>query len=175
VAQLAEDTGEDDDKLFQTNMTTDEPVSSTGWALGLDYRFRLGFLLRGNVAYNKLLESIETPGVETRYNTPEYRANLSISHPMIISNLGFAFNLHWQSAFRWEAAFGAGDIPAYSTLDGHISYAMPRIHTTVKLGASNMLNNYYTTSYGSAHIGGLYYITIEYNDLMGYISRKRSN
>jgi len=172
VAQLAEDTGEEDDLLYQTYMTTDEPVSSLGWALGLDYRFRIGLLFRGNVAFNKLLESIDTPGVETRYNTPEYRANLSIAHPQIISKLGFAFNFHWQSGFLWESGFGAGDIPAFSTLDGHISYALPRIHTTLKLGASNMLNSYYTTSFGSAHIGGLYYITIQYNDFMGYLGKK---
>jgi len=171
VAQLAEDTGEEDDLLYQTYVTTDEPVSSLGWALGLDYRFRIGLLFRGNVAFNKLLESIDTPGVETRYNTPEYRANLSIAHPQIISHLGFAFNFHWQSGFLWESGFGAGDIPAFSTLDGHISYDLPRINTTLKLGASNMLNSYYTTSFGSAHIGGLYYITIQYNDLMGYLGK----
>jgi len=175
VAQLAEDTGEEDDLLFQTYVTTDEPVSSLGWALGLDYRFRIGLLFRGNLAYNKLLDKIDAPGVETRYNSPEYRANLSIAHPQIIAHLGFAFNFHWQSGFLWESGFGAGDIPAFSTLDGHISYALPRIHTTLKLGASNMLNSYYTTSFGSAHIGGLYYITIEYNDLMGYLSNRRSN
>jgi outer membrane receptor protein involved in Fe transport len=175
VAQLAGDTGEEDDLLYQTYMTTDDPVSSVGWALGLDYRFRIGLLFRGNVAFNKLLESIDTPGVETRYNTPEYRANLSIAHPRIVAKLGFAFNFHWQSGFLWESGFGAGDIPAFSTLDGHISYSFPRIHTTLKLGASNMLNSYYTTSFGSANIGGLYYITIEYNDIMGYLSKKNSN
>jgi len=172
VAQLAEDTGEEDDLLFQTNVTIDEPVSSMGWALGLDYRFPNGILFRGNVAYNKLLESIDTPGVETRYNTPEYRANLSVAHPRIITHLGFAVNFHWQNGFLWESGFGAGDIPAFSNLDGHISYSLPRINTTLKLGASNMLNSYYTTSFGSAHIGGLYYITIEYSDLMGYLSKK---
>jgi hypothetical protein len=155
-------------------MTTDEPVSSFGWAVGLDYRFPNGILFRGNVAQNKLLENIESPGVETRYNTPDFRANLSVSHPKIYRNLGFAFNYHWQSGFLWQSGFGAGDIPAFSTLDGHLTYALPKIHTTLKLGASNMLNNYYTTSFGSAHIGGLYYITIEYSDLMGYLS-KRSN
>jgi outer membrane receptor protein involved in Fe transport len=174
VAQLAEDIGEEDDRLFQVTMSTDEPVASTGWALGLDYRFRLGFLFRGNVAYNKLLEKIDTPGVETRYNTPEYRANLSFSHPQIITNLGFALNYHWQSGFLWESGFGAGDIPAFSTLDAHVTYTLPRIRTTLKLGASNLLNSYYTTSFGSANIGGLYYLTIEYNDLMGYIKRNRS-
>jgi outer membrane receptor protein involved in Fe transport len=174
VAQLAEDTGEEDDLLYQTYMTTDEPVSSVGWALGLDYRFRIGLLFRGNVAYNKLLENIETPGVETRYNTPEYRANLSIAHPRIYKQLGFAINYHWQSSFLWESGFGAGDIPAFSTLDMHISYALPRIHTTLKLGASNLLNNYYTTSFGSANIGGLYYFTLEYNDILGYLNQKGS-
>lgn len=174
VAQLAEDTGEEGDLLYQTYMTTDEPVTSFGWALGLDYRFPNGILFRGNVAQNKLLENIESPGVETRYNTPEFRANLSVSHPRIFHKLGFAFNYHWQSEFLWQSGFGAGDIPAFSTLDGHLTYALPKIHTTLKLGASNMLNNYYTTSFGSAHIGGLYYITIEYSDLMGYLS-KRSN
>jgi len=172
VAQLAEDTGEEDDLLFQTSMTTDEPVSSVGWALGLDYRFRIGILFRGNVAFNKLLENIDTPGVETRYNTPGYRANLSIAHPRIFKQMGFAFNFHWQSGFLWESGFGAGHIPAFSTLDGHISYALPRFHTNIKLGASNMLNSYYTTSFGSANIGGLYYITIEYNDILGYLSKK---
>ena len=45
---------------------------------------------------------------------------------------------------------------------------------TIKLGASNMLNSYYITSFGSAYIGGLYYITITYDDLMGYLKRKNS-
>ena len=172
VAQLAEDTGEEDDRLFQTYMTTDEPVSSLGWALGLDYRFRFGLLFRGNAAFNRLLENIDIPGVETRYNTPEYRANLSVSHPGIINKLGFAINFHWQSSFLWESAFGAGNIPSFSTLDAHITYALPRINTTLKLGASNLLNSYYTTSFGSAQIGGLYYFTMEYNDILGYLGKK---
>ena len=93
---------------------------------------------------------------------------------------------HWQSlvahlravakrAQAYGSGFGAGDIPAFSTLDAHISYALPRIHTTLKLGASNLLNTYYTTSFGSANIGGLYYFTIEYNDIMGYLGKKNSN
>jgi outer membrane receptor protein involved in Fe transport len=175
VAQLAEDIGEDDDRLFQTYMTTDEPVSSVGWALGLDYRFRFGLLFRGNAAFNKLMENIDIPGVETRYNTPEYRANLSVSHPRVYDKLGFAVNFHWQSSFLWESAFGAGNIPAFSTLDAHITYALPRINTTLKLGASNLLNGYYTTSFGSAQIGGLYYFTIEYNDILGFLGKDQQS
>ena len=71
--------------LYQTYFTTDEPVSSFGWALGLDYMTPVGILMKSNVAYNKLLESIDAPGVESRFNSPEYRTNLSVGHHAIIT------------------------------------------------------------------------------------------
>ncbi len=69
----------------------------------------------------------------------------------------------------WEAAFGAGEIPAYTTLDAHVSYKVTAIKTVFKIGGSNILNNYFTTSFGSAQIGGLYYISLVYEDIMEYI------
>jgi len=48
---------------------------------------------------------------------------------------------------------------------------VPKIKTTFKLGGSNILNDYYTTSFGSAQIGGLYYISLLYEDVLQYIGR----
>jgi hypothetical protein len=174
VAQLAADAGTEKDQYYQTYFTTDEPVTTCGWALGLDYMSPVGILIRSNVAYNKLLESIESPGVEARYNTPEYRANLSVGHHAILPNLGFNINFHWQSSFVWEGGFGAGKIPATSNLDAHVSYRLSPIKTTIKVGGSNILNNYYTTSFGSAQIGGLYYISLIYEDILGYIGQGKN-
>lgn len=174
VAQLAADAGTAKDQYYQTYFTTDEPVSSYGWALGLDYKLPNGIMLRSNLAFDKLLNDIESPGVETRFNTPDYRANLSIGHPQISKNLGFNVNLHWQNSFWWESGFGAGEIPAATTLDAHISYNVPVIRTLFKLGGSNVLNKYYSTSFGSPQIGGLYYITLVYEDILGYAARKKN-
>jgi hypothetical protein len=174
VAQLAEDAGTEKDLLYQTYFTTDQPVSSFGWAVGIDYMTPVGILIRSNVAYNKLLESINAPGVEAGFNSPEYRANLSVGHHAIIPNLGFNVNFHWQSGFLWEAGFGAAEIPAFATLDAHISYKVSAIKTVFKLGGSNILNNYYTTSFGSAQIGGLYYISLVYEDIMEYAKRDKN-
>mgnify|MGYP000554330242 CR=1 FL=1 len=171
VAQLAEDIGEEEDQIFETYFTTDKPVSSWGWALGLDYITPFGMLIKSNVAYNKLLESIDSPGVEARFNTPEYRANLSVGHHAIMPNLGFNVNLHWQSSFLWEGSFGVGEIPSMTTIDAHVSYKVPKIKTTFKVGGSNITNNYYTTSFGSAQIGGLYYVSLVYEDILQYIGR----
>ncbi len=174
VAQLAKDAGTEKDQYYQTYFTTDEPVSSFGWALGLDYRLPNGIMFRSNLAYDKLLKDIESPGVETRFNTPDYRANLSIGHPEITRNLGFNVNLHWQNSFWWESGFGAGEIPAATTIDAHVAYKVPAIKTTFKVGGSNILNHYYTTSFGSAQIGGLYYFTLVYEDILGSAGRKRN-
>jgi hypothetical protein len=159
--------------LFQTFFSTDEPVSSMGWAFSIDYLFRNGILVKGNVANNKLLDDINYSGVTANYNTPEYRTNISIGHNRIIKNLGFNVNFHWQSAFTWQGNFGTGEIPAYATLDAHVTYKIPTINTSIKLGASNLTNHYYTTSFGSAQVGGLYYVTLVYDDVMGYIARKK--
>jgi iron complex outermembrane recepter protein len=168
VAQLAADAGTEKDQLFQTSFTTDEPVSSYGWAVSLDYMTPVGILIKSNVAFNKLLESIDAPGVEARFNSPKYRTNISVGHRAIIPNLGFSVNLHWQSSFLWEAGFGAGNIPAYATVDAHASYRVQAIKTTFKLGGSNILNKYYTTSFGSARIGGLFYVSLVYEDILDY-------
>jgi iron complex outermembrane recepter protein len=171
VAQLAADAGTQKDQLFQTYFTTEEPVSSFGWALSLDYMTPVGILIKSNVAFNKLLESIDEPGVEARFNSPEYRANLSVGHHAIIPNLGFNINFHWQSGFLWESGFGAGYIPAYTTLDAHVSYKVSAIKTTFKMGGSNILNRYYTTSFGSAQIGGLFYVSLVYEDILDYVKK----
>jgi iron complex outermembrane receptor protein len=174
VAQLAKDAGTEKDLLYQTYFTTDQPVSSFGWAVGMDYMTPVGILIRSNMAYNKLLESIDAPGVEAGFNSPEYRANLSVGHHAIIPNLGFNVNFHWQSSFIWQASFGAGEIPAFTTLDAHISYKVSAIKTEFKIGGSNILNTYYTTSFGSAQIGGLYYISLVYEDILEYPKRTKN-
>jgi iron complex outermembrane recepter protein len=174
VAQLAEDAGTEKDLLYQTYFTTDQPVSSFGWAVGLDYMTPIGILIRSNVACNKLLKTLDAPGVEAGFNSPDYRANLSIGHHAILRNLGFNVNLHWQNAFLWESAFGAGRIPAFATLDSHISYKVSAINTVFKLGGSNILNKYYTTSFGSAQIGALYYISFVYEDILENVKRNRN-
>jgi len=173
VAQLAEDAGTEKDLLYQTFFTTDKPVSSFGWAAGVDYMTSPGILIRSNVACNKLLARLDAPGVEAGFNSPEYRANLSIGHHEILPNIGFNLNLHWQEGFIWESAFGAGKIPAFTTLDFHVSYKFSAIKTLFKLGGSNVLNNYYTTSFGSAQIGGLYYVSLVYEDILSAIDGNR--
>ena len=163
---LAQDPFTPEEQRYQTTISTDQPVSALGWAVSLDLRIMMGFYLGGNVAYNKLIDNIKTEGRQTQFNTPDYRYNLSFGNRGLLKNVGFNINYRWQNSFLWESGFGEAEIPSFSTLDAHISYKMTKLKTIVKVGGSNLFNNYYTTSFGSAQIGGLYYISLNFDEFL---------
>jgi len=155
-----------EEQRYQTFVSTDSEVTSSGWALGADYRFLGGYFLTGNIAYNSLDAVDLPPGVLTQYNTPDYRLNLGIGKRNVVKNVSFNVNWRWQNAFLWESTFGVADIPGYNTLDLQVSYKVEKMKSIFKIGGSNVLNTYYTTGFGNASIGGLYYISWTFDEML---------
>jgi len=48
-------------------------------------------------------------------------------------------------------------------VDGQLSFKFPEQKVLLKLGATNLLNQYYRDGFGNATIGGIYYVSIGYN------------
>jgi hypothetical protein len=53
-----------------------------------------------------------------------------------------------------------GFVPTYDMLDAQISKYLPKLKTTAKLGASNLLNNQKFQVYGGPRIGRMIYFSI---------------
>jgi outer membrane receptor protein involved in Fe transport len=154
------------EKRYETTISTDFPVTTNGWAVGADYMLK-GFLIRSNVNYNHLKTEEETPaGFQSSFNSPRYRYNVSIGHRKLTKNIGFNINYRWQKKFLWESNFGVGEVPAFGTLDASVSTKLKYMNSSLKIGGSNLLNKYYTTNFGSAQVGGLYYVTWTFDDLL---------
>ncbi len=156
---LAQNPNTPEEIRYQTVISTTDPVASLGWAVGGDFRLPKGFFVRSNVAYNALESKSSREGLQTRFNTPDYRLNISVGNREFTKNIGFSVNWRWQNSFIWESDFGTAEIPAFSNLDAHISYKLNALKSIIKFGGSNILNNYYTTAFGTSQIGGLYYIS----------------
>lgn len=141
-------------------------VESQGWALQIDYTLPGGYTIGGNVAYNELIsqQDLLDQGFQAAYNTPKYRYNVKFENRKLTDRLGFNVTWRWQQAFLWESSFGVGVIPEFGTLDAQISYRVPEWKSIFKVGASNLLNDYYTTSLGNPSIGGIYYIQITFDE-----------
>ncbi|MEQ9422960.1 MAG: TonB-dependent receptor [Cyclobacteriaceae bacterium] len=150
------------------DVNADGNVTSHGWAAGLDYSLPRGFRLTSNVSWNKLIDQQDLidQGFRSSYNTPEWRTNFTFSNREVINNLGFNITYRWQDAFFWEASFGKGVIPAFGTVDAQISYKVPSIKSIFKLGAQNILDEKYTTGFGNPTMGGLYYLSITFDEFM---------
>lgn len=141
-------------------------VESQGWALQVDYTLSGGYFIGGNVAYNELIsqDDLLAQGFRASYNTPKYRYNLKFGNRKVTDRLGFNINYRWQQAFLWESSFGVGIIPDFGTLDAQVSYKVPEWKSVLKLGASNLLNDRYTTSFGNPNLGSIYYFQITFDE-----------
>ena len=76
---------------------------------------------------------------------------------------GFTVAYRWQDAFYFQGDLANGNLPSVQTLDAQVSLKLPKIKSIVKLGATNLLNQYYYNAVGNANIGGLYYVSFGYN------------
>jgi outer membrane receptor for ferrienterochelin and colicin len=148
-----------DNYSFVTNSSDD--VKAIGWGISAEYKFYKNYVLNTNISGDQL--SNVDPNLFTQYNTPKLRYNVGVSNANVYKNWGFGANYKWQDKFNWEGTFGTGDVPAYGTLDGFISYKFGGIKSLLKFGATNLYNKYYRSAFGNPQIGGMYYVSFGYN------------
>jgi outer membrane receptor protein involved in Fe transport len=137
-------------------------VNTVGGGLGLQYTLSKGFFVGGNVAYNDLTNA--DANVLTQFNTPKIKYNLTVGNYTIRKVFGFNITYRWQDSYEYESSFVSGTTPAYGALDAQISMKLPKLQNSIiKIGATNLLNKYYSDAIGNSQVGGLYYISLGYN------------
>ncbi|MBY0424241.1 MAG: outer membrane beta-barrel protein, partial [Cytophagales bacterium] len=134
-----------------------------GGTIGITYQLPWQFKIGGNATYSKLDRRDQQDGLEDGFNTPEWMYNLQLGNPQIFKNFGFSVNYRWQKEYLWQSALATGNVPAYSTLDAQINYGLFKDKVNLKVGASNLLNQYYCSFLGGPSVGGFYYCTLVYN------------
>ncbi len=152
-------------KGFSIVVNAPEKVKTYGWAAGLDWLLPANFTVGANVSSDKLRNV--PSGFRAFFNAPDLRTVLSFANTGFgkNDNLGFNISWRWQDGFFYENDFNQGDLPAFHSVDASISLKQPKIKSLFKLGATNLLNQYYRTAVGNPSIGGLYYVSFAYNVL----------
>jgi outer membrane receptor protein involved in Fe transport len=146
---------------FPVNSST--PVEAIGYGFGVEYVLAGNYIANGNF-FSDQLQNVPA-GLVIYFNAPKYRFNIGLSNSNVYKGIGFTVNYRWQDKINWEGTFAAGEVPAYGTLDVMLGYKLPKIKSLFKLGATNVLNKYYRSSFGNPSIGGLYYASFAYNIL----------
>ena len=137
-------------------------VYNYGGSLCLRYELARGYLAGANTTYTRLDRTESGDGLEDGFNTPRWAYNLSLGNENAYKNLGFGLNYRWQQGYYSQTFLVSGNVAAYHTLDAQLSYAVPAPNLRIKLGASNILNDYYVSYLGGPSVGGLYYLSVTY-------------
>jgi outer membrane receptor protein involved in Fe transport len=153
------------DNAFSIYTNLDNQVTTHGAALGLTYNLVKGYQIGGNYTWSKFISGYDE-NVLNDFNTPEHKFNVNFGNRKVTDVFGFNVTYRWQEAFRWESSFARGPVPAYGTLDAQVSLKLDNLRSILKIGGSNVLNNYYIQSLGGPNIGSIYYVSISFDELM---------
>lgn len=150
-------------QVYSVPVNTEAIVKTYGYGLGFEYKLPGNFVITVNGS-SDVLEDVPA-GYVAFFNSPKYRANVVIGNSMLgkRKNIGFNISYRWQDAYLFEGDFATGEVPAIQTLDAQVSYKIPKTKSLLKLGANNLLNQYYYHAPGNPSVGGLYYVSYAYN------------
>ncbi|MEO6979136.1 MAG: TonB-dependent receptor, partial [Mucilaginibacter sp.] len=137
-------------------------VYNIGGSLGLSYNLSQKYVASGNVSYAKLQRTANEDALEDGFNTPAWITNFSFGGNQVVKSFGFNVTYKWQSGYYWQSFLVNGKVQAYGTIDAQVNYDFLQSKLNVKLGATNLTNQYYNSFLGGPAIGGLYYTTLTY-------------
>ncbi len=179
-------------KTYQVNFNNFNEIFVTGAGLGLEVAIVKGFTVNANYANqigkitlkdnagvvrkdafgNELIKRKMSDPVVAQvgrnfFISPENRFNIGFGNSKVTKNLGFNVNYRWTDKMWVEQGNTAGDImlPSWTSLDAQVSFRLPKVKSTIKVGATNLMNKYYSQGYGLAQIGGMYYVAFTYDPL----------
>jgi outer membrane cobalamin receptor len=131
-----------------------------GSSLGLTYNFYKTFTVSGNVNYNDIKGNRSADLFVTGFNTQKWTTNLSVGNRAVTKNIGFNIVYKWQDSFLWESPLVTGTVAAINNIDAQITYRLPSVKSTIKIGGTDILNTRYIQYAGGPTIGALYYAAI---------------
>lgn len=180
-------------RTLQINFNNFNEIYVNGAGIGLEYGLGRGYTLsgnyarqvgtvtlrdaQGNIRKNRAGEEVvkrkmSDPDVaqlgRNFFISPENRYNISLANTRLTDRLGATITYRWTDRMWVEQGTTAGDVwlPSWNSVDAQLSYRVPAYKSVVKLGGTNIFNQYYAQGYGLARIGGLYYLSITFDELM---------
>ncbi len=142
--------------LLYTN--TNVQIESIGLGLGLSTKIIGNYDIGINYNYAQFnFDQAKDPDFEAGFNTPKHRVKASFGNEKLFENFGFNISGRWNSEYLWESTMVDGMVDAATVIDAQINYSIPKLKSTLKLGASNIGGKEYAQVLGAGLIGQQYF------------------
>ncbi len=155
--------------IYRFSANSSSTVKTQGFSIGLNY-FWNEFKIAGNYSYNDLVVTNDDDPIIPAFNTPKHKYNIGFSGRKLkltsntSNTLGYNVNYKWIQGYLFEGSPQfTGFIPSYGLVDAQVNYNLKKQHLTIKVGASNILNNLVFQAYGGPRIGRMGYVKLTYD------------
>ncbi len=142
-----------------------ETVNTYGYAASVSYDMSKNFMAKINY-YSDHFKNKNDSQINS-FNTPNYHINMEFGNTGFGKKKEFSFSttLRYKPGYFYQVAGGLGNgtVPSSTVIDAQVGYKIIKAHSTVKIGATNITNQYYATGIANPMIGGMYYISLAYN------------
>ncbi|WP_139926381.1 carboxypeptidase-like regulatory domain-containing protein [Hymenobacter sp. DG01] len=143
-------------RVIQVQANANQEVKASGSTVGLTYTALKAFSLTGNYTLNVLHDDNLPESFQTYYNTPKHKYNIG-AYGELKKVFNYSVNYRWAQGHLFESPFAAGQLKSYSSLDAQVGYVLPKLHTTLQIGGSNLTNATNIQVYGGPQVGRLVY------------------
>lgn len=156
------------ERIYRVAANASDFVTTQGVSVGLNYYFSKYYSIGGNYSWNVLAKTSDDPIIPA-FNTPAHKFNVSFSGRDIrmkvlganLNDWGFGINAKWVQGFDFTGSPQfTGYVPSYTLVDAQINKSVKKIHSTFKIGASNLLNKQFFQVYGGPSMGRLGYFSV---------------
>ena len=144
-------------RVIQINTNVDQTVKSQGAGISVGYVFGPALTVTGNYSYNELITTDFQPGTLSFFNTPRNKFNLGVDGQLFERKLSYNANFRRVDSFVFESTFATGTIPTAQVVDAQFGYAVPKLHTTVQVGGTNLFDSTNFQVYGAGSQGRIVY------------------
>ena len=137
---------------------TNIEINSLGFGLGLSKKLFGDF--EGGLNYNYAqfnFDQAKDPSFEAGFNTPKHRVKVSFGNEKLFENFGFNISGRWNNEYLWQSTMVDGVIPSATVVDAQINYNLPKLKSTLKIGAANLGGKEYAQVLGAGLIGQQYF------------------
>lgn len=155
--------------IFRVAANSPDIVFTQGASIGANYYFAKYYMVNGNYSYNAIDLRGSTDPIIPAFNTPKHKFNVGFGGrniPITIgekrwNDFGFNANFKWVQGFEFAGSPQfTGFVPTYYLVDAQVNKNVKKIHTTFKLGCSNLLNRQQLQVFGGPYVGRLAYLSV---------------
>jgi outer membrane receptor protein involved in Fe transport len=150
-------------EIYRVATNSIDEVITMGASIGMNYYIGRYYAIVANYSWNKLDRQGSEDPLIPAFNTPEHKFNIGFNGRNV-KDYGFNINYKWISDYTFEGSPQfTGPIDAFGMLDIQVNRHFRSFRTTIKLGASNVLNNEHYEVYGGPLVGRMIYLSALYS------------